>query len=83
MVRSEENDDAVLVASVPFFGDDLLKVMTVKRVASVQGIPTVLEAEMESADHSSRTTVEFGEVAYNTGLADGFFTPAQLTQIEK
>lgn len=82
-LRSWINETTFLPERIEFFGDDLVKVMKVKRVATVQGIPTVLEAEMESADHSDRTTVEFAEVAYNTGLADGFFTVAQLTQNEK
>ena len=82
-LRSWIRDTTFLPERIEFFGDDLVKVMKVKRSATVQGIPTVLEAEMESADHSSRTTVEFGEVAYNTGLAETFFTVAQLTQSEK
>src|SRR5262245_54439101 len=82
-LRSWIRETTYLPERIEFFGDDLVKVMKVKRSATVQGIPTVLEAEMESADHSSRTTVEFGEVAYNTGLAETFFTVAQLTQSEK
>jgi outer membrane lipoprotein-sorting protein len=82
-LRSWIRETTFLPERIEFFGDDLVKVMKVKRAATVQGIPTVLEAEMESTDHSDRTTVEFGEVAYNTGLADTFFTVAQLTQNEK
>jgi hypothetical protein len=79
-LRSWIRDTTFLPERIEFFGESLVKVMRIRRAATVQGIPTVLEAEMEYPGDSYRTTVEFEDVAYNTGLDDGLFTVAQLTQ---
>jgi len=72
--------DTFLPERVELFGDKLLKVLTVRRAESVQGIPTVLELELEGVDDSYRASVECTDVAYNTGLDDGLFTVAHLIE---
>jgi hypothetical protein len=72
--------DTFLPERVEFFEDKLLKVMTVQRAETVQGIPTVLELEMEDVRDSYRTKVECQNVAYNTGLEDGLFTVGHLIE---
>jgi len=72
--------DTFLPERVEFSDDKLLKVMTVRRAESVQGIPTVLELDMEDVRDSYRTRVECTDVTYNTGLEDGLFTVGHLVE---
>ena len=62
-----------------FEGDRLAKILRVQKSGPVDGIPTVLEMEMESPDSGCRTAVEYGDVHYNSGLNDSLFTVAYLS----
>jgi outer membrane lipoprotein-sorting protein len=73
--------DTFLPDRVEFFGADVHKVMEIRRLESVQGIPTILELEVQSAGGSLRTTVECEDVAYNTGLKDELFTVGHLSEL--
>jgi hypothetical protein len=71
--------DSYLPDRIEFFeGERLGKILRVQRSESVDGIPTVLEMEMESPDSGCRTTVKYADVHYNTGLADSLFTVTYL-----
>src|SRR5439155_14709186 len=50
-----------------------------QKSGAVDGIPTVLEMEMESPDSGCRTAVEYADVHYNSGLNDALFTVAYLS----
>lgn len=79
-VRSWIRADDHLPSRIELDGDGVHKVMRVRRVADVAGIPTILEAEMETPADGYRTTVEFSDVAYNTDLADDIFTVGHLSR---
>jgi hypothetical protein len=79
-VRSWIRADDHLPSRIELEGVGVHKVMRVRRVAEVGGIPTILEAEMETPDDGYRTTVEFSDVAYNTDLGDEIFTVGHLSQ---
>jgi hypothetical protein len=77
-LRSWIRADTLIPERVEFFDRGLDKVMHVLRAARVQGVPTVLALRMETPDGSRRTSVEFHDVVYNTGLADTLFSSARL-----
>jgi hypothetical protein len=68
---------------VEFFDENLLKVLRVVRTEEIEGVPTVLEMEMESPRDSYRTRVEFSEVDYNQDLDDSLFTVGHLSESGK
>lgn len=73
--------DTYLPDHIDFYDSQRLqKVLQVRNTANIQGIPTVTMMEMQSADHGDRTTVEFSDVRYNTGLEDSLFTVAYLSR---
>ena len=73
--------DTYLPEHIDFYdGQRLQKVLRVQKTANIQGIPTVTMMEMKSAEHGDRTTVEFSDVRYNTGLEDSLFTVAYLSR---
>ena len=73
--------DTYLLDHIEFHdGQGLQKVLRVQNTANIQDIPTVTMMEMKSAEHGDRTTVEFSDVRYNTGLEDSLFTVAYLSR---
>ena len=54
--------------------------MKVRRTAVVEGVPTILEVEMETPADGYRTVVEFSDVDYNAGLGDDMFSIGYLSQ---
>ena len=77
-VRSWVRADDDVPVRVEFFDDALLKVLRVVRTEEIEGIPTVVEMEMESPRDRYRTRVEFLETDYNVDLEDGLFTVGSL-----
>ena len=59
------------------------KVLKVLRTEEIEGVPTVVEMEMESPRDTYRTRVEFSEVDYNQGLDDSIFTVGHLQKTGK
>jgi hypothetical protein len=82
-LKSWLRTDTLLPERVEFRGRELMKVMRVLRAGRVQGIPTLLAVEMETADQTHRTEVDFEQVAYNTGLDESFFSTARLSRMEE
>jgi hypothetical protein len=82
-MRSWVRSDDHLPLRVEFFDDALLKVLRVIRTEEIEGVPTVVEMEMESPRDSYRTRVEFFDVDYNRGLDDSLFTVGNLARIGK
>ncbi len=73
--------DTYLLDHIEFYdGQRLQKVLRVQNTANIQEIPTVTMMEMKSAEQGDRTTVEFSDVRYNTGLEDSLFTVAYLSR---
>jgi hypothetical protein len=50
---------------------------------ALSGIPTLLAREMETPDQAHRTTVDFDQVAYNTGIDESFFSTARLGRVHQ
>ena len=72
--------DTYMPDRIEFFeGERLAKILRVQKSGPVDGIPTVLEMEMESPDSGCRTAVEYADVHYNSGLNDALFTVAYLS----
>ncbi len=65
---------------VEFFADDLLKVMTVSDVRTIDGIPSIVRVEMTSPNDGFVTRVELDEITYNQGLDDRLFTIEALSR---
>lgn len=65
---------------VEFFSDRLLKVMKVTKTSQVDGIPSILQVEMESPTDGYRTRVELDQIEYNQDLRDNMFTIEYLAQ---
>jgi hypothetical protein len=82
-LRSWLRTDTLLPDRVEFRGRELLKVMRVLRTGRVSGIPTLLALEMETPDQAHRTTVDFDQVAYNTGIDESFFSTARLSRMDQ
>jgi outer membrane lipoprotein-sorting protein len=82
-MRSWVRADDHVPVRVEFFDDSLLKVLKVLRTEEIEGVPTVLEMEMESPGDTYRTRVEFSEVDYNQGLDDSIFTVGHLQKTGK
>jgi hypothetical protein len=55
----------------------------VLRVEEIEGVPTVVEMEMESPRDAFKTKVEFFDVDYNQDLSDSIFTVGYLSQTGK
>jgi hypothetical protein len=70
--------DTHLPDRIQFFDTALTKEMHVLRVADVDGMPTVLQLEMETPGDGYRTRLEYSDVKPNAGLDDGLFTVEQL-----
>lgn len=82
-LRSWLRTDTLMPDRVEFRGQQLTKVMRVVRAGRVSGIPTLLAIEMETPDQAHRTTVDFDQVAYNTGIDESFFSTARLSRMEQ
>ena len=54
------------------------RVMTVGRVTTIQGHPTVMEATMEDLSASSKTVMTYEDVKYDIGVPDRVFTERYL-----
>jgi hypothetical protein len=80
-LRSWIRTDTLTPVRVEFLGEQLVKVMRVLRTERVDGIPTPLALEMETADRSHRTAVDCDEVTYNTGIDEEFFSTARLGRL--
>ena len=73
--------DTYLLDHIEFYdGQRLQKILRVQNTANIQEIPTVTMMEMKNAEQGDRTTVEFSDVRYNTGLEDSLFTVAYLSR---
>jgi outer membrane lipoprotein-sorting protein len=82
-MRSWVRADDHVPVRIEFFDDALLKVLRVLRTERIEGVPTVVEMEMESPRDSYRTRVEFSEVDYNQELDDSLFTLGSLSKTGK
>jgi hypothetical protein len=82
-LRSWIRTDTLMPARVEFLGEQLVKVMRVLRTERVDGIPTPVALDMETADGSHRTAVECDQVAYNTGIDEEFFSTARLGRMAR
>lgn len=82
-LRSWLRTDTLLPERVEFRGQELVKVMRVLRAGRVSGIPTLLALEMETPDRAHRTTVDFDQVTYNTGIDESFFSTARLSRMDQ
>jgi hypothetical protein len=72
-------DSFVLVAADIFNRrDEKQKVYTVRRLERIEGIWTVMEAEMTNALERSRTELVIEEADYNVGLKESHFTRREL-----
>ncbi|WP_198262930.1 outer membrane lipoprotein-sorting protein [sulfur-oxidizing endosymbiont of Gigantopelta aegis] len=56
----------------------LKKRMLVNNIQSLQGIPTILEREMQDIQQQHRTVLKFSQVKYNTDISSRFFHSRQL-----
>jgi hypothetical protein len=72
------NDFVVAGAEIFNRRDEREKVYTVKRLQKVQGIWTVLEAEMSNVIDRTRTLLRFENIEYNVGLSDAQFSRREL-----
>jgi hypothetical protein len=79
-LRTWIRTDNHLPSQIELDGDGVHKVMKVRRFADVEGIPTILEVEMETPADGYRTTIEFSAVDYNASLGDAMFTIGYLEQ---
>ncbi|MDY0199717.1 MAG: outer membrane lipoprotein-sorting protein [Tenuifilaceae bacterium] len=64
------------------FYDDrstLLKVLTIKNYAKIDGFWTILETEMHNVQRDHKTTIKFTEVQKNKGIPDSRFTERSMT----
>ncbi len=82
-LRTWVDASTLLPMRVEFFGDDLLKVMNVKEIESVEGIPSIVRVDMESPSRDWVTRVELDEIDYNEDLRDNMFTIEYLSQTGK
>jgi hypothetical protein len=82
-LRTWIRTDDHLPSRIELDGAGVHKVMTVRRVADVEGIPTILEVAMENPADGYHTTVEFSAVDYNASLGDDLFTVGHLSQLGK
>jgi hypothetical protein len=80
-LRTWIRTDNHLPSRIELDGAHVHKVLTVRRFADVEGIPTILEVAMESPADGYRTTVEFSAVDYNASLGDDLFTVGHLSQL--
>jgi hypothetical protein len=77
-LRSWIRTDDLLPERIDLEGGGITKRMRVLRSDVVEGVPTILEAEMETPADGYRTTVAYERVDYNTGLTDDLFTVGHL-----
>jgi outer membrane lipoprotein-sorting protein len=82
-MRSWIRADDHIPVRVEFFDDSLLKVLRVLRTEQIEGVPTVVEMEMESPRDAYRTRVVFSDVDYNKDLDESIFTVGNLQQTGK
>jgi hypothetical protein len=73
-IRTED----LLPEKIELEGGGATKRMRVVRTDVVEGVPTILEAEMETPADGYRTTVTYRGVDYNSGLGDELFTVGHL-----
>lgn len=78
-IRTED----LLPEKIELEGGGATKRMRVVRTDVVEGVPTILEAEMETPADGYRTTVTYGGVDYNSGLGDELFTVGHLERSGK
>jgi len=77
-LRTWIRTDDLLPDRIDLEGGGVQKRMRVVRSGLVEGVPTILEAEMATPDDGYRTTVTYGRVDYNAGLGDELFTVGHL-----
>jgi len=56
----------------------LLKVLSVKKYQEIQGILTILEAQMHNVQTGHKTIMETSDVQYNTGVKDDLFSERMM-----
>jgi hypothetical protein len=71
-------DFVVVAADVFNRRDEREKVYSIGRLEKVQGIWTVLEAEMSNLMDRTRTTLKIESIDYNVGLSDAEFSRREL-----
>lgn len=77
-LRTWIRTDDLLPERIELEGGGVSKRMRVLRSGVVEGVPTILEAEMETPADGYRTTVAYDRVDYNAGLGDDLFTVGHL-----
>lgn len=77
-LRTWIRDDDHLPERIELEGDGATKHLRVLRTEVVEGIPTVVEAEMTSDTDGYRTIVRYSDVDYDRGLGDEQFTVGAL-----
>lgn len=73
-------DDAYLLRRFEFLSDkgEVLKRLEVLDIRDVGNVPSAFRYEMENVRGGSRTLVEYGEIVYDTGIADSMFSERRL-----
>jgi hypothetical protein len=77
-LRTWIRDEDHLPERIELAGDGVTKHLRVLRTEVVQGIPTIVEAEMTSDADGYRTIVRYSDVHYDRGLGDEQFTVGAL-----
>lgn len=73
----------LLPLKVEFFTDELLKVMKVTKIETIEGIPSIVRVEMRTPASDYITRVELDNIDYNEDLREGLFTIKHLSQSGK
>ena len=58
--------------------DDLLKVLTIKKVEKISGFWVITNSEMKNVQKNHKTSIVLSEVKVNTGVADSQFTERMM-----
>ncbi len=58
--------------------NDLLKILYLKDIEKIQGIPTAMKMVMENQHDNTKTTMEYETVEYNVEFQNDFFTERNL-----
>ena len=77
-LRTWIRDGDQLPQRIDLEGANVTKHLRVLRTATIEGVPTIVEAEMTSDADGYRTVVRYDGVAYDRGLGDDQFTVGAL-----
>ncbi len=72
--------ETLLPLKEEYFDDkgEMIRIMRLEKVETVDGIPTATLRSMENIEKGSKTYVEFASIDYNVGLKDDIFTERYL-----